>query len=140
MKYLIDTNIFLRTIIPENQKSFSECKEIINLIESGFIEAVTTSATLAELAWTLKSHYRLNKDEIVIALKSVKGINGLEIVDSYDSAISIELFEKNNVKFIDCLIASIPAVQNKSWTIISYDKDFDKLKVLKKEPRQIKLN
>ena len=139
MKYLIDTNIFLRVLIPEDKHSFLECKNVITAIETGSIEAITTSITLAELAWTLKSHYKLTKVEIVSALKSTRGTSNLIIDDSYDNSLAIELFEKHNVKFIDCLLASIPEVQNKAWTIISYDKDFDKLKILKKEPGQIKL-
>lgn len=138
MKYLIDTNVFLRTLVPEDKKSFLECKNIISLIETGSIDAVTASVALAELVWTLKSHYRLKKDEIVLAIKSVAGTKGLEIVDNYDSGLSIDLFEKTNVKFIDCLLASILQLQNKEWGVISYDKDFDKLGVIRKEPEDFR--
>ena len=31
-----------------------------------------------------------------------------------------------------------PLSKNKKWVIVSYDKDFDKLKVIRKEPGQIK--
>jgi predicted nucleic-acid-binding protein len=137
MKYLIDTNIFLRILIPENEKSFLECTSLIKEVKNGSVKAMITNVTLAELAWTLKSYYKIKKDKIVIALKSILDINGLVVIDKLNSTNAVELYEKYNVKFIDCLLASIIEIQNKTWTIISYDKDFDKLNIIRKEPREI---
>jgi len=61
----------------------------------------------------------------------------LKIVDRFQPRISLNLFSKRNVKYIDTLIASIKEILAKKWTVVSYDKDFDKLGVLRKEPGEV---
>jgi len=51
--------------------------------------------------------------------------------------LAIEIYEKFPVKFIDALIVSNPKIFKKEITIISYDKDFDKLNVKRKEPKDV---
>ena len=41
------------------------------------------------------------------------------------------------MKFIDALIASHKSIQEEAAVIVSYDKDFDKLGILRKEPKDI---
>lgn len=134
MKYIIDTNVFLRFFTNDQIKQARECKELLLSVSEDKIDAFTTSITLSEIVWTLQSFYSYSKDSIVEAVKSIKGIGGLEIINNYDNNFAIDLFEKNNVKFVDCLIASIPQIQKREWVLISYDKDFDKLKIIRKEP------
>ncbi len=43
-------------------------------------------------------------------------------IDKYIYEFSIDLYENYNVKFIDCMIASIAQIQKGEMTIISYDK------------------
>jgi predicted nucleic acid-binding protein len=54
-----------------------------------------------------------------------------------DVSLAIEFYKNYNIKFIDALIASNPKIFKKEITIISYDKDFDKINVLRKEPKEI---
>lgn len=139
MKYVIDANIFLRIFANDDKKKAQECGVLIRAITDGKINAYTTSITIAEVVWTLQSFYSYNKENVVEAVKSITGINSLAIIDNYNHSIAFSLFEKNNVKFIDCLLASIPEIQKKEWAIISYDKDFDRLKIIRKEPGKITL-
>ena len=55
----------------------------------------------------------------------------------YDYINAVSLFSKYKVPFVDCCIASIPEVQSKELTVVSYDADFKKLPVLWKTPKQI---
>ena len=129
MKYFIDTNIFLRVAIIEDKKTFEECEKVLSAVKSGLIDAVTSSVVLAEMVWVLGKSYNEPKKKIVKLLKYTMNINGLGVVDDFDMTKALELYEAYNVKFIDAMLASIPEILSKKWTVISYDEDFKKLPV-----------
>lgn len=140
MVYFIDTNIFIRVLIKEDEKTYADCICFLKLVKNNDIEATTSSAVLAEIVWVLKSFYKFGKGELVKAMKSIVNIGGLKVIETVGANLAVEIFEKNNIKFIDALIASIKEIRNKEWTVVSYDKDFDKLGVLRKEPGEVKFN
>lgn len=135
--YLLDTNIFLRIFSGLDDQYKSECQLILKLVENGKIDAVVPNLVLSEMVWTLSSYYKHTKEEIVLALKSILNISGLKFIDGYNIVVAQDIFSSKSVKFIDALIASIDELQNKSWTIVSYDKDFDKLGVKRLEPKDL---
>ena len=49
----------------------------------------------------------------------------------------MQIYEQNNIKLTDAFIASHPKIQSKEMIVVSYDKDFDKLSVIRKEPGEI---
>lgn len=137
MIYFIDTNIFLRTLIDENIQVYKECKVFLNSVKHNKLKAFTSDIILAEIVWTLKSFYKVSKPDIIKSLLSIQNLSGLKFTNEFDHALSIEIFKNYNVKYIDALIASHPQIYSKKATIISYDKDFDKIGVLRKEPSEI---
>ena len=64
-------------------------------------------------------------------------LRGLRVIDNYQLSKSVEIFEKKPVKYIDAMIASVEPIQEKKWVVVSFDKDFDKIGVLRKEPGEI---
>lgn len=137
MKYFIDTNIFLRLLIKEDEKTYSQCYKLLSAIKTNQIKAVTSSITLAEIVWTLLSYYKFPKRKVVQAVKSILNLKELKIIDAYNQFVSLELFDKYTVKYIDTLIASVKEIADKKWIIVSYDRDFDKLAIERKEPHEI---
>ena len=137
MLYFIDTNVFLRVLVKENEKVFKECFQILNLVRQNKIEAFTSSLVLSEIGWVLESFYNFEKQRIIIALGSILNLKELKIVDKFSPKIALKIFQKKNIKFIDSLIASNPVIFQRKATVISYDKDFDKIKVIRKTPKEI---
>ncbi len=137
MRYFIDSNIFIRTLHKENEKVFLECIALLKCIKNNQIEAYTGTVVLAEIAWTLNSFYKIEKERISEGLRSIININGLRIIDEYNHTLALELFGKYSLKYIDALIASNPEIYGKTSIIVSYDRDFDKLPVIRKEPREV---
>ena len=135
--YILDTNIFLRIFSGLDREPKGECLLLLKLIEQGDIQAVVPNLVLSEIVWTLSSYYKHSKEEIVMAVKSILNISKIKFVDGYDVFLGLNIYETKPVKFIDSLIASIDEIQNKEWTIISYDKDFDKLGIKRLEPSDI---
>ena len=128
MKYFFDTNIFLRFLIPDNQQMFEDCRRLFNLIEKGKVKAIGSSYIFGEIVWVLQSFYRFPKSKIASALKTFV-VRGIHLEDETNMMLAIQLFEKYPVKFIDCLIVSLPEIQKGKMTIVSYDKDFDTIGV-----------
>lgn len=137
MKYFIDTNIFLRTLIKEDEKSFKDCYQFLEAVRMNKIKGVTSCLVIAEIAWTLSSYYQFSRQDIAKALESVSNLRGLKVVDDYELPLALLFYRSKNVKFIDAMIASIEQVSAKKWTIISYDQDFDRLDLIRREPNQI---
>ena len=135
--YFLDSNIFLRFLIGDNQKMLGECLSLIEDIKGGKINAYTSNVVLSEVVWTLRSFYKFPRSRVINAIKGIVGTPGLKICDGYMILAALEIYENSSVKFIDSLIASIHEVYNRKWIVVSYDKDFDKLGVIRKEPSQI---
>lgn len=137
MKYFLDTNIFLRYFTEEsNSKILDDCASLIKNIKLGHIKGLTSHLVLAEIVWTLPSAYNSPKKQVLRVLKSIDSFN-LKLDNKTDSTVANKLFEQYPVKYIDALIASNPEIQSKKMTIISYDKDFDKLGVKRLEPKDV---
>lgn len=139
MLYFIDTNIFLRVLHKENEKSFHECMTFLQAVKVNQCEAQTATIVLTEVVWTLNSFYKISKGKIIEGLLSIVNMNGLKIIDTYNHSLALKLFERYSVKYIDALIASLSPIIDKEMTVVSYDRDFDKLKVLRQEPSSISL-
>ncbi|OGY26274.1 MAG: hypothetical protein A2Z24_02030 [Candidatus Woykebacteria bacterium RBG_16_44_10] len=135
--YLVDTNIFLRILVKDEEKSFYECVEFVKWIKAGQIRATTSTLVLAEIHWTLSSFYQFPKEKVAQALGSIINLKNLKIIDKYNHMVALGLFEQKNVKFIDCLIASSPMILKRQAVVVSFDRDFDKLGISRKEPGKI---
>ena len=127
VSYFIDTNIFLRVLIEEDPIAHEQCIRLLELVKRNKLKAQTGTIVLAEVMWTLLSHYKLSKQKATDSVLSILNLRGLKIVDNYDHRLAVNLFSKYSVKYIDCLIASDLQIHNKQTTIVSYDNDFKKL-------------
>lgn len=135
--WLIDTNVFLRVLVREDEGAFEESKMILEQIKRGKVKAMTGGIVLAELAWVLSSFYGLGRGEISEKLNGVRLLPGLKIMDEYDYEWAIGQYQKGKVKFIDSVLASMPGVRDRTVTVISYDGDFEKLDCRWKLPGEV---
>lgn len=137
MNYFLDTNIFLRILIKEDKKTFNDCFCLFKLIKEAKIKVCASGLILTEITWVLKKFYKFSKEDIIKVLKGILNLRGLKFIESVNIQKAIELYSKNNIKFVDCLISSNKYISNKKIKIISYDKDFDKIKVIRVEPAEV---
>jgi len=137
VNYFIDTNVFLRVLIAEDDLMFGHGVALLTATKQGTVSAHTSCLVLSEISWTLSSFYHFGKPDVVRALRGIADLANLRITDNADAGLALTLYERCNVKWIDCLIASSPDVQSNATTIVSYDRDFDKLGVARIGPGQI---
>ena len=137
MKYLLDTNIFLRFLVKENKKDYVECNKLFEEIDALKIEAIVTGMVLAEMSWVLGSYYKQKPDTIAEKLQGIIKMKGLTVVDDYDWISAVRIYSERKVKFVDAILATMPKVVSKEWVVVSYDEDFRKLRVLWKKPKDL---
>lgn len=136
-KYFIDTNVFLRVIAVESLSQRDDCLAFFHKVKHNKIKVVTSTEVLAEVVWVLKSYYKLSKSKICESVRSIINLKGLKLVQSNRLKEAVEIYETKSVKFIDAMIASIKPIYEKKWVVVSYDKDFDKIGVIRMEPKNI---
>lgn len=134
-QFFIDTNIFLRVLVKENQTDFDNCVRFLRLISGEKIQAFTSTVVLLEINFVLASFYKFEKPKIYQALQSIIDLPDLKFIDDFNRREAIELYAKTGIKFTDCLLASL--IKDPNFFIISYDHDFDKLGVKRLEPKEI---
>lgn len=129
----LDTNIFLRFFVDDEGKQHRGCIRLFELMEAGKVRGIICSVIVLEIYFTLKSFYRFSNKKCEKLLRRILTANNLKIIDSFDYDKALELFTNTGIKFADCLIASLKFFE-KGGTIVSYDKDFDRLGVKRIEP------
>lgn len=130
----IDTNIFLRSLVKEDEKSFNDSFKFLRKISEGKIKAYTSTLVLMEINFVLSSFYKFKKETICQALKGILDLPYLKIVDFFNNRVALELYCESKSKFIDCLLFTL--LENKQIkTIVSYDRDFDRLGAFRKIPQ-----
>ena len=135
--YFIDANVFLRVFIKDDGPAFINCVKFFELVKTGKILAVTSSIAVAEVVWVMLSFYKLPKDVVIEAIGGIVNMHGLTIMDRVDHLLALTLYKTHGVKYTDCLIVSSFFQEKEKWVMVSYDKDFDKLKIKRATPDSI---
>ncbi|MDP2951206.1 MAG: hypothetical protein Q8N55_02370, partial [bacterium] len=87
MKYFIDSNIFLRVFVKENEKVFQDCLNLLKKAETKQIKVFTSVLVLAEIDWVLEGFYRFSKERALEAIESIFKLKGLRFIDAFDFSL-----------------------------------------------------
>lgn len=135
--YLVDSNIFLRSFVRDNESAWKDCIGVLHLIADGNISAYIPTIIAVEVFFVLTSFYKFDRRRVVEAMKSIASLQNFRFFDDLNVSEALGLYESKRIKFTDCLLASSSRVQTGKATILSYDRDFDKLGVRRVEPKQL---
>ena len=133
-KIFIDTNIWLRGIVNDNQQA-KDCSQLIKAIELGHFAPYTSTIVLLETIHTLKSYYKIKYNQIIKDVETLLKTRGLLVIEVTNFPKALKLHKKVKIKLTDCLIATqIPP----RITLVTYDKDFQKVPKLNPQtPKQV---
>ena len=96
-----DTNLFLRYLtndVPEQAEAF---ERLLHAAGQGKYILVTNPMVLAEIAWTLESHYHLSPSETQARVLAILNTPGIEVAEG-DLVLQAVLWHvEKNVDFID---------------------------------------
>jgi len=135
----VDSNIFLYPIIYklEAVEEARESKNFLLKISEGLVEACTATITWDEIVWVVRKIFGL-KPSIELGRKFLEFPN-LKLLNVKRSIVlrAQGLMEKYEIKPRDAIHAAT-ALENGIETIVSYDRDFDKLEEIKRlDPRSL---
>ena len=103
---LIDTNYILRYILRDHEEQYNKIEPIFNEIEINSIKATILESVLAECVYVLSTFYKVSKAEICKTLTELLNYKGINNKDKDDLIFALELFEKNGIAFVDCILVS----------------------------------
>lgn len=131
--FYIDSNVFLYPIIYDANVIIEakKSKELLLKIAQGNIKAYTATITWDEIAWIIRRTFSLKLS--IEENKKFLAFPNLKLLGVKKSTIfkAQELMENYRIKPRDAIHAAI-ALENKITNIVSYDKDFDELKEIKR--------
>ena len=120
----LDSNVILRYLLDDPEAASVEV-----LLRSRQ-KLVLLDIVFAEVVWTLIRFYKWDKER-VISLTS--GLLNLQSISANRKLLlsSLELYKKSNIKYTDAYIAA-SMIEKKERSIYSFDRDFDKVKRIKR--------
>lgn len=128
-KYFMDTNVFLRYLVNDESDHADRVEKLLDKAEKGQIKLVTGPPVFFELAWTLKSFYKMDRPDIYRCLLSIAGIKGLDITDCDIVLETLEVYKKYTIDFADAYI-SVQSKKIDTDGVVTFNKKyFNKLDV-----------
>jgi predicted nucleic acid-binding protein len=127
----IDTNIFLRYLVQDDEKKANNSLQLLKKIEVNQEKVTTSSLVIFETIFTLSSFYKVSRLEIKKLLLPIIRLRGLRLENKDIFEIALEFYSKNTLSFADtynvCLMKSLDISE-----IYSYDEDFDSIPGIKR--------
>ena len=129
----IDSNVFLYPIIYDSKVIIEakKSKDFLFKIAQGDAEACTATITWDEIAWVIRKLFGFELS--AEASKKLLAFPNLKLLGIRKSTVfkAQELMEKYKMKPRDAIHAAT-ALENKITEIVSFDKDFDEVKEIKR--------
>ncbi len=131
---LIDTNVLIRFLTNDKSSKYKTLYSFFNSLEKGVLKVELKLIVLFQTAFVLKSYYKVPKENISTSLSALLTFKGIQIKDKNIVMRTLELWNTNNIEIVDCYL--IACLENDEQNIIySYDHDFDKQPIQRKEPQ-----
>jgi len=121
---LVDTNLIVRSLVPENEKQARAARHFFEACERGEFVLVLLPAVLAECVFVLESFYEKARTEIASALSALISSPGVEMSDAAIHLDGLERYRKTRVHFVDCVIAATAAAED--TPVATFGQDFRK--------------
>ncbi len=126
---LIDTNISLELLL--NQQKAQICQDFLEKVRASVLEAVVSTFTIDSILIELGKNHR-NVKFMRIFLLSILSHKGLKIyTPTIDDRLKATAHLVFGLDFEDALTLQC-AISNNEKEIVSFDKDFDRIKVIKR--------
>ena len=123
--YLIDTNVVLRYLLDDHKLFSPKAKAFMQDVAKGLKKAELSSVVVVECVYVMEKFYQIPKNEIVDRLSRILNIKEIVNPDKSELLDALVKFENSGADIVDCILAAKSSSQR---VIVSFDKDFKKLK------------
>ena len=111
-RYFVDSNVFLRYHSRDDEQQSSEAEALFLRAKRGEIEIFCGPPVFFEVAWVLKTFYKLPDGTILNTLESMLSIPNFTVFDVEYVIQAIEFARKNSCGFADSYIAVVARDKN----------------------------
>lgn len=135
-KVFIDSNIFIRFLTQDDPHKAIQCTEFFKKIGEGSLRPYISGLIILEIQFVLIRIYKFPKAKVLDDINTILTLRNLTLIEKANTKIALDLYKKHNIKYADCLIATqIP----KGTQLVTYDKEFEKLKLSTTTPEDFLL-
>jgi len=111
-RIFVDSNVFLRLFTDDDLAQQDRAFRLVKAAADGELSLVTGPPVLFEVAWTLRSFYRLPRGRTIEVLRRILATRGLELADRGIVEKALALAGATGQEFADAYIAaSAPALR-----------------------------
>ena len=133
MMALLDTNVLIRFLTSDKTQKFRGVYALFESLEQGDLRVELKLIVLFQIVFVLKSFYSVPREEIATGMLGILEYKGIIVKEKRIVRRTIELWHDNKLDIVDCyLIACLEG--DRQNILYSYDRDFDKFKINRKEP------
>ena len=123
--YLIDTNVILRYLLGDHKSFSPKAIAFMKLISQGAKKAEIPCVVIVECVYVMEKFYKIPKKEIFNTLTKILNFSGIVNPDKSEILEALLKYANTNADIVDCILAAMSSPEK---VIISFDKDFNKLK------------
>ena len=130
---LLDTNVIIRFLISDKNIKYRGSYRFFESLEQRKIQVELKLIVLFQVVFVLQSFYKVPKIDIAEGMLNLIEYKGISIHEKKIVLRALELWRDNNIEIVDSyLVASLES--NPQNLLYSYDRDFDKFKINRREP------
>jgi predicted nucleic acid-binding protein len=132
-RYLADTNILLRFLSGEPPAQAAAARKLFERAADGQVVLEIPPLIVAEAFYTLVSFYQVERKLAAEKLAMLLRQHGVKRREERVILAALERLQTANVVFSDAYLAA--AAEQEKLPVASFDRDFDKLRVVRYEPQ-----
>jgi len=130
---LLDTNVIIRFLTSDKTQRFQEVYTLFESLERGDLRVELKLIVLFQVVFVLKSFYSVPIEDIASGMLNILEYKGIVVKEKRIVRRALTLWHDNKLDIADCyLIACLEG--DRQNILYSYDRDFDKFKINRKEP------
>ena len=128
MTRFVDTNVFLRALVRDDEAKWKRSLELFGRAERGEERLLTSESVVAEIVYVLSSPvlYSLLRTEVTARVRPFIEVRGLHVDHKTRILTALDRYETTNLDFEDCLSVDY-ALDAGCDAIYSHDRGFDRV-------------
>ncbi|RLB33433.1 MAG: hypothetical protein DRH12_18405 [Deltaproteobacteria bacterium] len=130
---LIGTNVIVRFLIGDEDSKYKNLYNFFMQLEQGKIQVELKLIVLFQVIFVLTSFYKIPRPRVAEVLSDLLKYRGIKIKEKKTVKRMLLLWKKHSLDIVDCYLLALLETEPQN-VLYSYDKDFDKFGLNRKEP------
>ncbi len=120
----IDTNVLLRFLLGDIADQLQFAKDAFLLAKEGQLKIILTPIVFFEIIYTLRSQYKLPKEEIATQLGKLLALPYLSVEEEAILKSTLSFWLKSKLDLVDCYL--LVKAENDSADVLTFDSGLKK--------------